>query len=296
MKVAFLVPVRNKEKYLKMCVESVLNQTYSPMEIILSDQGSTDSSLSILHEYQRRYNGPNKVRVVQCPDLEKRYMAGFNVHLNWLHTQTDADVVLVTSADDFNHHDRTSKVVKSFEDFNPDMVGTAIQFINEDNSVNGETDFPRESRFIQPNEMTERLVGGSSSQAWRHDFYETVGGLPDSVIIDVYLPFLATASKGFYFIHELLYAYFHWADLENTGLGGVLRAAEGDAKKQYDEVQRYQITSTYFAILDHIFRINCVNDEVLKTLSTHLMGLSKSLISIRDELTRQRISPIGLRS
>lgn len=279
-----------------MCVESVLNQTYSPMEIILSDQGSTDSSLAILQEYQRRYNGPNTVRVVQCPDTDKKYMAGFNVHLNWLHTQTDADIVLVTSADDFNHHDRTTKVVKAFEEHNPDMVGTAIQFINDDNSVNGETDFPRESRFIAPIEMAERLVGGSSSQAWKHEFYETIGGIPGSAIIDVYLPFLSTAGKGFYFIHELLYGYFHWADIENTGLGGVLRAAQGDEKVQYDELQRYQITSTYFAILDHIFKINCLKDDVLGTLSKHLMGLSHSLINIRDEMTHKRISPIGLRT
>ncbi len=296
MKTAFIVPVRNKEKYLPKMVEAVLNQTYAPMEIILSDQGSTDNSLAILESYQRRYNGPNTIRVLQCPELDYKYMAGFNVHLNWLHNQTDADLVICTSADDWNHPERTTKVVRAFEDFKPDMVGTAIQFHEADGTAIGTTAFPHESRFIEPIEMTERLVGGSSSQAWTHEFYETVGPLEGSSIIDVYLPFLATAGKGFYFIDEPLYAYFRWADMENTGLGGVLLAAQGDEKVQYDELQRYQILSTYFAALRHIFKINCLKDDVLKTLSTHLMGMSNSLISLRDEMTHKRIPPIGLRT
>lgn len=48
---SILVPVYNKESYLPKCIESVRNQTYKNLEIILVDDGSTDNSLSICNYY-----------------------------------------------------------------------------------------------------------------------------------------------------------------------------------------------------------------------------------------------------
>ena len=46
--ISIIVPVYNVEKYLDRCVQSVVNQTYENLEIILVDDGSTDNSLQIL--------------------------------------------------------------------------------------------------------------------------------------------------------------------------------------------------------------------------------------------------------
>lgn len=49
--ISVIVPIYNVEKYLKKCIESIINQTYKNLEIILVDDGSTDDSGKICDEY-----------------------------------------------------------------------------------------------------------------------------------------------------------------------------------------------------------------------------------------------------
>lgn len=53
-KISIIVPVYNTEKYLGRCIESIRNQTYSNLEIILVDDGSNDDSLKICHMYAEK--------------------------------------------------------------------------------------------------------------------------------------------------------------------------------------------------------------------------------------------------
>lgn len=62
MQFSILIPVYNVEKYLSMCIDSVLAQNYSDYEIILLDDGATDQSGSICDTYAKRY--PEKIRVI----------------------------------------------------------------------------------------------------------------------------------------------------------------------------------------------------------------------------------------
>lgn len=55
MKVSVIIPVYNVEKYLRQCVESVLDQDFQDYEIILVDDGSTDSSGSVCDDFEKKY-------------------------------------------------------------------------------------------------------------------------------------------------------------------------------------------------------------------------------------------------
>lgn len=65
-KVSVIIPVYNVEKYLRQCIESILNQTLSELELICVDDGSTDSSLEILREYEKK---DSRVKVLQQENL-----------------------------------------------------------------------------------------------------------------------------------------------------------------------------------------------------------------------------------
>lgn len=53
-KISIVIPVYNTEKYLRECLDSIINQTFQDWEAICVDDGSTDSSLEILREYEKK--------------------------------------------------------------------------------------------------------------------------------------------------------------------------------------------------------------------------------------------------
>lgn len=55
IKVSVIIPVYNVEKYLKQCLDSVVNQTLKDVEIIVINDSSTDNSLLIVQEYANKY-------------------------------------------------------------------------------------------------------------------------------------------------------------------------------------------------------------------------------------------------
>ena len=62
--VSVVIPVYNVEPYLGQCLDSVCNQTLKNIEIICINDGSTDNSLNILQEYEKR---DNRISII-CQD------------------------------------------------------------------------------------------------------------------------------------------------------------------------------------------------------------------------------------
>ena len=71
-KISVIIPVYNVERYLRECLDSIINQTYRNLEIICIDDGSLDNSINILKDYskidnrifikQQQNRGPSKAR------------------------------------------------------------------------------------------------------------------------------------------------------------------------------------------------------------------------------------------
>ncbi|MDO4988653.1 MAG: glycosyltransferase family 2 protein [Synergistes sp.] len=59
--ISVIIPIYNVEKYLRQCVDSVLRQTYSNIEVILVDDGSPDACPRICDEYK---DADSRIKVI----------------------------------------------------------------------------------------------------------------------------------------------------------------------------------------------------------------------------------------
>ena len=92
MKVSFIIPIYNVEKYLPQCVDSILSQTYTDFEVILVDDGSPDNSGKLCDAYAQK---DARVRVIHKPNggLSDARNAGLDA--------AHGDYVIFVDSDDF---------------------------------------------------------------------------------------------------------------------------------------------------------------------------------------------------
>lgn len=300
MKAAHIVSARNKERYVGACVDGVLAQTYSPMELIFSDQGSTDKTLEVIQEHCRDYKGSNTVRILQCPEVPPSGMSGLNTHINWLNKQTEADIIIQTSADDLDHPDRDKYVIEAYEKHNPAMVLTTQKFIADNpeaTEILGITGFPIKDGFVTGVEDLHYMIGSSASVSWSREFYDRVGGIHGITCPDVYLAYLATQDRGLYFVYNDLHAYVRVDDPDNTGLEGVYRAAKTEEEKlQIEELMHFQITNTLREIALYC-EVNYPNWNIddRSALLQMMVGRCLSWAKTRCEMTFKGIQPLAMR-
>lgn len=112
-KISVVIPVYNVEKYLSECLDSVVNQTYKNLQIIIVDDGSTDSSGKICDEYA---NNDNRIIVVHQKN------AGAGAAKNTGLELIDGDYFSIIDSDDYIELDMYEKMVNSLEKYNADIV------------------------------------------------------------------------------------------------------------------------------------------------------------------------------
>ena len=114
-KVSIIIPVYNVEKYLRQCLDSVVNQTLKDIEIILVDDGSTDESPKICDEYDLK---DNRIKVIhkQNEGLGKAYNTGLDIaqgeYIGFVESDDFAELTMFEDLYNFaKHYD--ADIVKS---------------------------------------------------------------------------------------------------------------------------------------------------------------------------------------
>lgn len=121
--ISIIVPVYNVEKELDRCVQSLIQQTYEKIEIILVDDGSPDSCPKLCDEYAKQ---DCRVKVIhkQNGGLSEARNVGLNM--------AKGKYVLYVDSDDYIQTDACEKLVKGFID-DVDFVVGACKEIRKDN-------------------------------------------------------------------------------------------------------------------------------------------------------------------
>ena len=111
--VSIIIPVYNIEKYIRECINSIINQTYKDLEIIIVDDGSTDNSGSICDEYASR---DKRIKVIH------QMNAGAANAKNTALDQATGEYVAFVDSDDFVSEDWIYTMYQSMKQYNADIV------------------------------------------------------------------------------------------------------------------------------------------------------------------------------
>jgi len=121
----------NQESYIREAIEGAFAQTYQPLEIILSDDCSSDGTFAIMREMASKYHGPHQVRAVR-----NQRNLGILPHILARGREAKGEIVVVAAGDDISTRDRTEALVRRFND-DEDIycVTSAFDLIDEESRL-----------------------------------------------------------------------------------------------------------------------------------------------------------------
>lgn len=112
-KVSIIVPIYNSEKFLKKCLDSLINQTYKNIEIVCVNDGSKDNSLEILKDYKSK---DNRVVVI---DKENE---GVSIARNTGIQKATGEYITFVDSDDWVDEDFIEKLYTALKEQNVEVV------------------------------------------------------------------------------------------------------------------------------------------------------------------------------
>ena len=111
--ISVIVPVYNSEKYLKRCIDSILNQTYKAIELILVDDGSPDNCGKICDEYAKK---DKRVRVIHKTN------AGVSAARNSGLEIASGNYATFVDSDDYIEPEMYGNMMEKVHQYNCDVV------------------------------------------------------------------------------------------------------------------------------------------------------------------------------
>ena len=120
--ISVVVPVYNVEKYLGRCVDSIINQTYANLEIILVDDGSTDNSGKICDDY---LNKDNRIHVIH------KVNGGLSDARNTGIDESKGEYILFVDSDDYISNRMVEALCKSMLENESDLALCNFTYVDE---------------------------------------------------------------------------------------------------------------------------------------------------------------------
>ena len=123
-KIDILLATYNGEKYIKEQLESILNQTYGNFNLLISDDKSTDNTVGILKEYEKK---DNRIKV-----FTQKSNSGYIKNFEFLLKQVTSDYYMLSDQDDVWYKDKVSKSYDKLIKENLDLVFCDLEIVDKD--------------------------------------------------------------------------------------------------------------------------------------------------------------------
>ncbi len=118
-KVSVIIPIYNVEKYLRQCLDSVVNQTLKDIEIICVNDGSTDSSPQIIREYMAK---DPRVKMIDKAN------SGYGASMNRGFDMAEGEYIGIVESDDYADSDMFEKLYNAAHKDHLDVVKSGYYF------------------------------------------------------------------------------------------------------------------------------------------------------------------------
>lgn len=199
--VTFVLFAYNQENLIREAIKGALSQNYKRLEIILSDDCSSDKTYIIMQEMVADYNGPHKIKVIR-----NSQNMGLISHVLARGREACGEIVVVAAGDDISKPERTRDLVQTFfEDKRILAVTSAFDVVDEKGLRISENNQPRYGltawkgveSFFKSLEDKYILIQGSTA-AYRREVFNFP--LPDVNMIfaeDVLFNYLIYANGGY---------------------------------------------------------------------------------------------------
>lgn len=271
MKISIIVPVYNCEDYLKRCVDSLLNQTYKNLEIILVDDGSTDNSSLICDEYS---NADNRVVVFHLKN------GGAAAARNYGINKSNGDYLFFVDADDFIEDDAIECLLNIGE--NMDIIYCDYYRYYEDESK----EYIRLIPFEGLSKVHILAMPGPVCKLIKRELFNNISFLEGRRYEDMaIMPFVSASTDKVAYLKEAKYYYFqrlgssmHQTNYNET-LNDIFYAFENLMRNFNDEMKSRFKDEIEYLYIEHLLHAASLRflpyDEGIKSLDK-IVSIMKS--------------------
>ena len=205
--ISVIIPVYNCENYLDKCLRSVLSQTYENLEVLLIDDGSSDSSPEICDKDSEQ---DARVKAFHIKN------GGVSNARNFGMSQANGDYIAFVDSDDYIMTDMYEKLLSKASETNSDMVFCRYQKVSDDGSITEENHGLEE--FIKEQDLsvfivhTKNLVMGSSCRIlYKKSFVDSLKFNSDLILGEdlLFVLELLTSTKNIAYVPNVLYNYYY---------------------------------------------------------------------------------------
>ena len=222
--VSFFVTAYRQEQLVRASIEAAFAQTWSPLEILLSDDCSPDGTFAVMQEMAAAYSGPHQVILNRNPQN-----LGITPHVDRIMELTSGDFVVQNAGDDVAVPDRTEKLVAAWLESGrrAKAIHSARRRLDEEGGLHEVIDDgPRILAGMTPLEVIRdhgTLVG--ATLGWDRDLWRVFGPLGATPIFDDFpTAFRASLIGEIAYLDEPLLHY---------RMGGTSSRPQGDFGHNY---------------------------------------------------------------